>query len=295
MLRSLILASILTSSAVAAAQPGGQPLPAPAAPAGDQLVTITLRDGQLVRGRILAETESYLILRLVSGGEMAIAQGNIRAIKRNDQTVFVSDDNEIYKHDPNRTRYLYGPSAFMLRQGEGYFSQTELFMSTLGYGVTDHLTVTVGSFVPLLFVEDGQNVLLGAKVGTSLSENLHVAAGFHSLVIPDGGVVGIASGQFTLGTPRAHLTLSAGKPFIMEGDESEFGDVMTSVSGNVRISQHAALVSENWIFTDGEDTHVIASGAVRFMGEHSAVDVGFVGIPDSPVPFPWLDFTWNWD
>jgi hypothetical protein len=296
MLRSLILASILGSSAVAAAQPGGSPpVPAPATSAGDQLVTITLRDGQLVRGRILAETESYLILRLVSGGEMAVAQGNIRAIKRNDQTVFVSDDNEIYKHDPNRTRYLYGPSAFMLRQGEGYFSQTELFMSTIGYGVTDHFTVTVGSFVPLLFVDEGQNVLLGAKVGASVSEHLHVAAGFHSLVIPDGGVVGIASGQLTLGTPRAHLTLSGGKPFVMSDGESELGDVMTSISGNVRISKHAALVSENWIFRDGDDTHVIASGAIRFMGEHSAVDVGFVGFPDAEVPIPWLDFTWNWD
>jgi hypothetical protein len=146
-----------------------------------------------------------------------------------------------------------------------------------------------------MLVEDGQNVILGARVGTSLTEQVHVSAGFHSLVIPDGGAVGLASGQLTLGTPRAHLTLSGGYPFIVDDDDSYTGDLMMSVAGNLRMSQHSALVSENWIFRDGDQTHVIASGAIRFLGEHSAVDVGFVGIPDGEVPIPWLDFTWNWD
>ncbi len=293
-LPALLLTALLLTPALAGAQPGSAP--AVRAPAGDDaLVTITLRDGQLLRGVIVVETDHHIIINLVSGGEMAVSQSQIRSIKRNDQTVFVSADLEIYKHDPNRTRYLYGPSAFMLRQGEGYFSQTELIASTIGYGVTDWLTIQVGSIVPFLLADDGTNFILGARVGTPLSETVHIAAGVHSLVIPDAGAIGIASGQVTFGTPRAHLTLSAGYPFLLDEDgDDEVGDVMISVSGNLRVSKHVAFVSENWIFPDLDNT-VIGSFATRFMGEHSAVDVGLVFIEGAEVPIPWFDFTWNWD
>ena len=290
---ALVFSALLLVPTLASAQPGAAP--APRTPSGDEaLVTITLRDGQLLRGVIVVETEHHLIIHLVSGGEMAVQQSQIRSIKRNDETVFVSADLEIYKHDPNRTRYLYGPSAFMLRQGEGYFSQTELIASTIGYGVTDWLNIQVGSIVPALLA-DGENFIVGARIGTPLSENVHIAAGFHSLVIPDAGALGIASGQVTFGTPRAHLTLSAGYPFLLdEQGDDEVGEMLVSVSGNVRVSKHVALITENWMLPDENNT-VIGSLATRFMGEHSAVDVGFLFIEDAEIPIPWLDFTWNWD
>lgn len=293
-LPALLLTALVLTPTLASAQPGSAP--EVRTPTGDEaLVTITLRDGQLLRGVIVVETDHHIIIELVSGGEMAVSQSQIRSIKRNDKTVFVSANREIYKHDPNRTRYLYSPSAFMLRQGEGYFSQTELIASTIGYGVTDWLTIQVGSIVPFLLVAGGENFIFGARVGVPLSETVHIAAGFHSLIIPDVGALGIASGQVTFGTPRAHLTLSASYPFVLDDDgNDEVGDMLITVSANYRMSKHVALVTENWIFPD-EDNTVLTSFATRFMGEHSAVDVGILFIEGAEVPIPWLDFTWNWD
>lgn len=287
-----LCAVLLLLPATARPQPGA---PADVGAAADDsgLVTITLRDSQLLRGHILAETAEHIILRLVSGGEMVVAQADIRSIKRDDESVYVSATHEVYKHDPNRTRYLFSPSAFMLRQGEGYFSQTELVASTLGYGVTDWLNIQIGSVLPAL-IAGGENFIVGARIGVPLSEQLHVAAGVHTLLLPGEGGIGIASGQLTLGTPRAHATISAGYPFAFDEYSEQVGDLLITVSGSARLSKHLALVTENWVLPDERNT-VIGSFATRFLGEHSAVDVGLVFGEDFEVPFPWLDFTWNWD
>lgn len=294
-LPSLLLslsAVLVLPPALASAQPGVAT--APGVPADDAgLVTITLRDSQLLRGHVIAETAEHIILRLVSGGEVVVAHADIRSIVRDDPSVYVSPTLEIHKHDPNRTRYLFSPSGFMLRQGEGYFSQTELVASTLGYGVTDWLNIQVGSILPAM-LGGGTNFIFGARVGVPLSDRLHIAAGVHALSIPGEGVFGIASGQLTLGTPRAHATVSAGYPFVVDDYGEDHGEMLLTLSGSVRMSKHMALVTENWVVPN-DDHDVIASFATRFMGEHSAVDVGLVFFEDAEVPIPWLDFTWNWD
>jgi len=53
----------------------------------------------------------------------------------------------------------------------------------------------------------------------------------------------IASGQVTFGRPRAHLTLSAGYPFVLADADDDIGAKLVSLSGNVRMSKHVALVA----------------------------------------------------
>ncbi len=97
-------------------------------------------------------------------------------------------------------------------------------------------------------------------------------------------------GTVTLGTPDAHLGVSAGPPFVAGSGANEVGDVLLSVSGNVRVSDRIALVSENW-FVPGGDTGYVLSGAVRFIGQRLGVDAGLVFVKGADIPVPWLDFT----
>ena len=47
------------------------------------------------------------------------------------------------------TRYLYAPTAIPLEKGTGYFSQKELVMSSVAYGLTDNISVLGGTPLPI--------------------------------------------------------------------------------------------------------------------------------------------------
>jgi hypothetical protein len=117
------------------------------------------------------------------------------------------------------------------------------------------------------------------------------------------GTVGILFGTASYGTPDAHLSLGLGTPFIFSngsGTNSFARDVLVAVSGNLRLTQRVALVTENWVIPSLFDNSygqqqlpMINSLAVRMLGERWAVDLGLIRVPQVGFPIPWLDFTYN--
>jgi hypothetical protein len=295
---SLAVLLCIASTAVHA-----QEAPAPAetgAPQPGELVRVTLADGQVLRGTLVKQEPERLYLTVAGAGEVVLPHGSVRALER-ESGAKTQADGELWFQDRSRTRYLYAPSAFMLRRGEGYFSQKELLFSSVAYGLTDHLTVLAGSAVPALFIPEGEglNFIGGLKVGGALSETLHLAAGAEMLVLPalpdGGGAIGFLFGAATYGTPDLHATLSVGRPVVMgEGDMNDLPFIVVP-SGSWRMSRRFALVSENWLlpFQGEEDFSMINALALRFLGEQWSADVGLIRSPEVPVPLPWLDFTYH--
>jgi hypothetical protein len=293
-MKTLLLTSVLailgaSSPARAAEPPAGGPV---AAPAGRMVpALVTLKDGQQLRGKLVSQDASGVTLELEGGARVVVPAASIVKLE-----LAREGHAEVRSEDPNRTRYLYSPSGFMLRQGQGYVSQTELLVTSVAYGVTDHLTLVLGTSVPFLFVKDGLNLVGTVKVGGSLGEHLHIAGGAQGLWLPGvdaGTTAGFLFGTVTVGTPDAHLGLSAGPPFVAGTDSSEFGKVLFSVSGALRVSERIALVSENWFFPGTDETTYVLSGAVRFIGQRLGVDAGLLFFQGAEIPVPWLDFTWN--
>jgi hypothetical protein len=269
--------------------------PAPAAPAlpaiGAQ-VELRLLDGQLLRGRYVGQSQAGLQLE-VAGGRIAVPLGTIRAIGAAGTLA------PPRLRDANRTRYLYSPSGFMLRRGEGYLSQTELALSSVSYGLTDWLTVQAGTVIPLAVYDPKLTPgIFAVKVGGALTPRWHLAGGFQTLVLPSDKVpiaMGFLFGTATWGTEDFHVGLSAGPPFALSGTTSDLGDVLVSLSANWRAFASGALVSENWLVRVGGERQLVGSLAYRFIAERIAVDIGlvFTGVTNG-VPIPWLDFTWHW-
>jgi hypothetical protein len=282
-----------------------------AAGEGDAMVKVVLSDGQELHGHLLAESPESVSVELASGGRLDLPRSSIRALEREEGAVVKG--GAVWFQDPNRTRYFYAPSAMTLRAGEGYFSQKELAFSAVAYGVTDHITVLAGSALPLWFVPDGYgiNFVGGVKVGFQAMENLHLAAGAESLVLPifgdgSGSSFGGGSGMLgagfvfgtgTFGTRDQHLSLAVGKPFLFYGSSSLVGDVIVVASGSLRVLPNLSLITENWIFPTGSigngEIPMLNSAGIRIMGNRLAADVGLIRIPGTPVPMPWLDFTYN--
>lgn len=277
---------------------------APAESGKRELSRITLKDGQELHGVVVRQDSKVVVVELADGDRMEVPARQVKDItaERNAQ---VRDNGEIWFQDPNRTRYLYAPSGMMLRQGEGYFSQKELFFSSINYGLSDHITVQAGAVVPAwLLGVSGFNFIAGIKVGTSVGDKLHLAAGAQGLFIPGfgtgvGGTVGFVFGTATYGTADAHLSLGLGKPFTLTNSGGSLdSSVIGTLSGNIRVSQRVALVTENWLLMSsgvsmGGQLPMLNSLAVRLFGERWAVDLGGIRVPGLPIPIPWLDFAYN--
>jgi hypothetical protein len=263
-------------------------------PQPGQPVVVILKDGQRFQGTLVSrEADGYTVE--VSGARMQLPAGSIERLAPPGS---VAADGA-WPRDANRTRYLYSPSGFMLRQGEGYISQTEIFITSIGVGLTDWLTLQAGSVLPVLFFDPrSMPFILALKAGGSPSPYLHVAGGFQLLAIPgysEVPAVGFLFGTLTLGTEDLHLGISAGPPFAFNKSNTAFGVAIVSVSSSWRVARAVALVSENWFVPVDGRTQAVGSLAVRFLGEHLAVDAGFAFANGARAPLPWLDFTWHWN
>jgi hypothetical protein len=201
--------------------------------------------------------------------------------------------------DPGRTRYLLGHSALMLRGGEGFVSQRGLLFSVVAVGLSDHVTLSVGSALPALAMDSrALHVVGGLKVGGSVSERLHLAVGAETVVVPFlPSTFGLVYGAATYGIPDAQLTLSAGVPFAVDSWQGpRAAHFFTgSLGGSLRLSKGLAAVTENWVLMGPTyRTALINSLALRILGESWTVDLGGVYTTEIPIPLPWLSFSWHW-
>jgi hypothetical protein len=259
-----------------------------------QAVVVILKDGQKLQGTLVSQDSEGIALD-VSGARMQLPTRSIeRLVQPGSEAV-----GWAWPRDANRTRYLYSPSGFMLRQGEGYVSQTEIFITSVGVGLTDWLTLQAGTILPVLFLDArSMPFIVAIKAGGSPGRYLHLAAGFQVVGVPGYSelpAAGFLFGTVTLGTEDLHLSVSAGPPFAFDKSNTTLGAAIVSVSANWRVARMLALVTENWFVPVNGRTQAVGSLVVRFLGEHLAVDAGFVFVDGAQAPLPWLDFTWHWN
>lgn len=147
-------------------------------------------------------------------------------------------------HNPNATRYFFGPSAIPIDKGWGYYQNAYLLSNSVNFGLTKSFTLGGGIIIPLLFY-------VTPKVGVKVSENLYAGAGLiaGSTFIPDAVLSGgIPFGVITYGSDEHNLSIASGYGFLWEeGDFTQTHYPITTISGMSRISNRIQLVSENWI------------------------------------------------
>ena len=262
-----------------------------------QRVRITLSDGQTMIGRVKCKDQQCRITSS-NGLKIEIDRSSITRIDE------LSAREKNPHFDANRTRYLYSPSAFSLKTGEGYLSQKELFFTSVAYGVTDHLTIIGGAALPL-WLGDAFNIILGAKYSFDLDDHLRMAAGAETFNFPTASFGLILSFVgLTLGDEEAHVTFNAGKPFAYSGNSDNIPEnssaFMLSLSANKKLSKSARLITENWLFlsiNQPRSNLTLNSLALRLQGESLAVDLGGILLGSDgdifPIPIPWLDFAYN--
>ena len=246
---------------------------------------ITLRDGSSLVGRIVAVRGDTVDFDM-SVGRVPILVGDIRELK--ESAVGTMHDGEYWAANPNATRLFFAPSGQILKKGEGYFADYELFFPGFAYGVTDNISVGGGvSLIPSSF--DNQVYYFTPKIGASFGDQIHLAAGLLFAGTKD-GTGGIGYGAGTFGDGDGSVTVGVGYGFA--GGDIENKPV-AMLGGEKRISRRVALVTENYLLPTSENNLVYSFG-LRFIGEKLTTDLALFNVAGSGIiGLPYVDFVFR--
>jgi len=246
---------------------------------------ITLRDGSSLVGRIVAVRGDTVDFGM-SVGRVPILVGDIRELK--ETAVGTMHDGQYWAANPNATRLFFAPSGQMLKKGEGYFADYELFFPGFAYGITDNISVGGGaSLFPTGL--DEQVYYFTPKLGMSFSNQIHLAAGV-LFAGTKGGTGGIGYGAGTFGDGDASVTVGRGYGFAGGDIESK---PVAMLGGEKRISRRVALVTENYLLPTSEDNLVYSFG-LRFIGEKLTTDLALFNVAGSGIiGLPYVDFVFR--
>jgi len=227
--QAVSLIALALAAAVSAPRPAHSQSTPPTGPQvrvvdSTKLQVITLRDGSSIIGRVVSVRGDTADFQ-GSIGRVAIPIPQIREIKEVEADRV--HDGEYWFPNPNVTRLFFAPTGQMLKKGEGYFADYELFFPGFAYGVTDNFSVGGGVSIFPTGVDE-QVYYFTPKIGMSFSDQIHVAAGLLLAGI-QGETGGVLYGAGTFGGGDGSFTLGLGwgfgggdiasKPALMVGGE----------------------------------------------------------------------------
>ena len=203
--------------------------------------------------------------------------------------------------NPNATRYLFGPTAFTFKKGEGYYQNTNLVLNSFNVGVTDNLSIGGGFEILSLLEGSGVPVFyLTSKVGKKVEEKFHLGGGLLFVSYPKYLLyvdkqkrrgAGILYGIGTYGTLDNNVTGGMGWGFVSGNFQKK---PFITLSGMTRVARRMGLVSENLFFPKNDGYNFIISYGIRFFGKKMTVDLAFLNDGDAAsyfvLGFPYADF-----
>jgi hypothetical protein len=289
MKHTLTLALALFALALSAYSQKNIPIYAPVD--SSKTYQVELVDGTEFLGTILSKDSNRLVLSTSSIPRIELNLETIRKIREIENKLTINGTTAL--PNPHYTRYLFAPSAFNLKKGEGYYQNTYLVLNSINYGFTDHFSMGVSIEVMSTFGSIGRDwnpiYLLTPKYGFQLTKNLNMALGALIAGAGNEGGFQLGYGILTYGNTENNLSLgvSAG---LTDGIWMEQPPV--TLSGMCRLGKKTSLITENWIVPD---LGSLFSYGVRFFGDRLAVDLGFVNNKDIMdimiLGVPYVDFT----
>lgn len=177
--------------------------------------------------------------------------------------------------DVSDTRLMIGSTARALGRGEVYLDVLTLFFPSVQVGLSDRVSVGVGTaFVPFV-VAPGQAMWFTPKVQvfrgrrTQAAIGLIHAAGF-------GAHSGLAYGVITRGSSDAAVTVGVGVPYV--DGRVNASSPSTLIGGERRINARVKVISENYVMRNLK----MFSGGVRIVHRRRTADFQAIAVPGSP-------------
>ena len=257
------------------------------------LIKMKGKSGITYVGSIIEHNQEELTILTDEGPKITISLSSVQDIRVIPK--YQIHSGEYWYSNQNDSRYLFSPSAFNLKKGEGYYQNTNLLLNTFNYGITDNFSMGFGfEFLSTLAYVAGlmnPSYFLIPKYSTQVSENIRLGVGLLYGNIHFMGGFGVGYGLVTYGNPEHNATLGLG--FGMFDREFSSHPVIT-LSGMTRLSRRFSLVTENWFLTaDNRYQGYYTSLGIRFLGEKEKFSVDIAVVNDisksNSIPIPYVD------
>ena len=274
---------LLLAPAIAAAQ---QARPDSVPPVDTVVVVVRMRDRTEFTGKVTARDDSTLTLASPSGALTVIPIRLVLDWRRSSSDF---TNGRLRTEDPDQSRLVLGPTGRTLPKGSVFFTDYLFFFPMLGFGVSDHLTISGG--VSLLPGAESQVVYVAPKIGIVRTPTASIAIGGLYAQLPEGnGNAGDVYVSGTFGSVDHSLTLSVGYPFANGDRSSEPGFL---VGGETRMGRDQKLILEIWRLPGVTETPIVVG--LRGFGRKVSVDFGMLrilGAHMTGLPFiPWIAFS----
>ena len=247
--------------------------------ASNDKIIVALEDGSIIYGFFVERSSTHLTVRSTSLDIVTIPI---------DQILDINYLNSLNKYDEEgdtylSTRYFVMPSSFSLKKGQSYYENILIFINTVGYGITDRLSISASTeLFSVLFGSQFPLIFMNVKYSIPVVEN-KVAFGlnvsFLSIPADDFSSFTFMTGTATFGNRNNNFTIGIGGGFQLEnGITDEVTPLTFSYMG--RLSRKLSFVTENWwVFqNDLEDNVGVASAGLRvhFNSEGSGMNIGLI-------------------
>lgn len=267
-------------------------------------IKVKFNEGSSYYGKLIDNKNDTLTMTTEDLGVIRIPYRKISKIEKFEYMQM--KNGKLWFPTPLPGRYLFAPSAFTLKAGEGYYQNTWIFLNSFNVGVTDWFSlgggieflttigsITNGEFQPTFFITP--------KVGGKVAKNLRIGGGIlYAQVLGDELKLANFYGVVTYGNEDYNVSAGLGWGYSKTPDvEGGFSKKpLITICGTARVSRKLAFVTENWIIPTGESApsyYPLYSYGIRFLGESTSIDLAFINNRDIVhvlfIGIPFVSFT----
>ena len=262
----------------------------------NEMVEIETNDGNIFLGQIVEKSSLEYKLKTQDGIIISVP---FISVKRLSKIETAEVDGQVWRADPNKSMYLFAPSAFPIENHKAYCRDFCLFFPSYNRGFGNNFSVQAGVFVFPGMPLDQVPIVLSGKFSLPQVGPARLAAGMMYVNFPGEGIsfgTGFAFGTATIGNKFTHFSTTVGWGYVRDEAEWSFAEEPILVfSGNTRISNSFALVAEYWLPPGEVDpTELPVAISARFIGRRIAVDIGgFFSKDMEGIPMPLINFTYH--
>ena len=263
-----------------------------------QSIEITTSDGNIFIGTLIEEDEKLYRIVTNSGINIDVPKSSVKEVNYIELSSY---EEGLYRPDPNKSMYLFAPSAHPIGDGNSYIRDFQVFFPSYNRGFKKNISIQAGAltfpFMPLKYVP----VIVSAKYSFPKKNDIQFSTGALYMTAPlnfeSSWATGITFANATIGDLFSHYSICVGWGYFRDERDFEFMENPIIVfAGNERLSDRTALVFEFWKFPDVEIQYSPLFISTRFIGRKFSVDIGAGSSLEwlqEGIPIPILNFTYH--
>ncbi len=262
----------------------------------NQLVEIETKDGNIFLGTIIKESDEGIILKTQDGIQISVPNSSIKNLSKIETTEV---EGQVWRADPNKSMYLFAPSAFPIEKQKVYCRDFCLVFPSYNRGFGNNFSLQAGAFVFPGMQFDNIPIVLSGKFSLPELGLARLATGMMYISVPGQSTsfgAGFAFGSATIGNRFTHFTASLGWGYFRDENEWDFAEKPILVlASNIRVLNSFAVIAEYWLPPEVDDpTNLPIALSGRFIGRRFAVDIGGFFTKDMEgIPLPLINFTYH--